>query len=320
MRRLIAALFAAAVLFIATPAMAQGTNDNSFSGSFEALDQELVNLEASLSESSEKADKKRLKAVKKARKAIAKEADDLGDDMKTAGKVAKAIEKGFKDEFLALRVSEAAEDLPGLLLDLIDDLRQLLQANLQDLNAALDGLTAKGQKKVQKALDKADAVLDNVGEDFVSKIAKAYSKAYKSWAKGQKAVDKDPGPDLGFTVKINGKKKNDAGEVNFLYTPQTGLLVAQGANLDLGGYNISFTPVTVNGTGTFALSTGSVLIISLPPDNYTLNSGSVTITALDTESRRIAGTFEFTVDGVLPTTGSLTISGTFDVVYENGGI
>jgi ElaB/YqjD/DUF883 family membrane-anchored ribosome-binding protein len=321
MHKLLMAAIAVGALFVAEPALAQGTNDNSFSGHFEQVDQELVNLEASLSDSSERADKKRLKAVRKARKAIAKEADDLGDDMKTASKVAKTLEKGFKDEFAALRTGEAAADLPDLLLELVDDLFSDLDELLLDLEESLAGLSDKGVTKVQKALDKASGTIET-GDDqeSLSKVAKLYFKAYKAWAKGQKTIDKDPGPTIDFTVKIDGKKQVNPVEVNVVFTSETGLLVVIVSNTDLGGYNISFTPEEVDGTGTYDISTASALLIDIPPDNYSGQSGSLTISTLDTEARRIAGSFQFTADGVGGTTGSVTVTGTFDISYVDGGV
>ena len=313
MRRLVLSLSLSAAALLGA---ADSTRAN-FSATDGDLREELDFRTEFLASSTDKAEVKQYKAVLKALKFMDKTADDLGDDIKTAGKVRKTLAKAFPDEF-----STAGFDvsLGDSCRSLFIALQSLVEADLDDLSGDVSALSPKGQTKVNAALAAAGLALDAVDQQFQDEWAKLLAKAYKSWVKGRKTADKDPGPPVGLSITVDGKAFKPNGDtVAIAFNEVAGLLVFTASKTGLPAYNLSVTPGAVFSTGSVGVSVASWNVIALPPKNYLItDGGTFEVTALDNEANTISFNFSFTAPGVNGTTGSVTISGSYSGPFTSG--
>ena len=267
--------------------------------------------------------KKQQKAVLKGIAFLEKPADDLGDDLKNAGRIGKLLVKAYPAEFggIPLHVGPAAVlDLGDVVTTLAADLEVLVQADFDDLSGALAGLSLKGQAKVQAALDKAALGL---GQDWPSDQVldhiKALGKAWKSIAKGGKTAARDPGPDLtgGFVATVDGKAYRPTA-VAVAFVEGAGVLNVGTGRTGNPTLTLSFAAGGITGAGTFSIGESNYIVAKLPPETYLGDSGTLTVTALDTAADTISFTFSFTAPGVGLTGGSVTVTGSYTGPYVPG--
>ncbi len=310
---------AAVVAAVALAAVASTALAHSFSGHLVPLEDELaLRRDEDFGGTLDSVAKKRLKAVVKSLALIEKEADDLGDDLKTAGKVSGLLEKVYGEEITLT----AKENLGSLLSDLAASLRSDVANGISALEGRIPGLSAKGAVKVQKAVDKANAAAEGAGAFLPGKtFYKALAKAYKSTAKGVKAADKDSGGggasslsmnigSFAFTggpdTKIEIHGSNDAMQVSasapgpggtwYLYVYVPGVTAADTYALDAGGVTafVNFVPDSGDPTQYDALPGGTLTVTTFDPPN------------------RVAGTFAFPANNA--SAGPTAVSGgTFDI-------
>jgi len=108
----------------------------------------------------------------------------------------------------------------------------------------------------------------------------------------------------------------NAATVVMVGSPASGTLAGGASNVD---NMISITISGITGVGTYALNTGVARFMTVTNPNGTvrwggsnaLSSGSVVITSLTTT--RVKGTYNATLQPSLGATGTMTLSGTFDM-------
>jgi hypothetical protein len=292
-----------------------------FSAAFDTLRTELESRrDGDFGGTLDAARKKQQKAVLKGIASLDRPADDLGDDLKNAGRIGKLLMKAYPAEFggVALRVGPAAVlDLGDVVSTLAYDLEALVQADFDDLSGGLAGLSLKGQAKVQAALDRAALGLgQDWAADQVLDHIKALGKSWKSIAKGRKTAAKDPGPDLtgGFVATVDGKAYKPTAVTVAFSEGAGGMNVGTGkaGNPTL---TLTFAATGITGTGTFSIGEASYIVAKIPPDTFLGDTGTLTITALDTTAKTITFTFSFTAPGVGLTGGSVTVSGSYTGPY-----
>jgi hypothetical protein len=268
--------------------------------------------------------KKRQKAVLKSLVLIAKEADDLGDDIKIAGTVAGLLQKVYAEEFSVPGSHE------GLVGDELSGLQETLEGFVgdayDDLEGRVESLSEKGVAKVQKALDKALASLDaSADEETGTKPAfLQLGKAWKSVAKGAKSADKDPGlgiSTLSMTVGGDAVNGDEFAKVEIHKSGNVFQLSADGPRGAGPGHAALLLAVPgVTGPGTYALTGDGVTCFvnnqpngfgTEPSQIFNATSGSITITTYNPKGRMV-GTFSFT--GNAQGIGDLDVTnGVFDV-------
>ena len=307
-------IIAAAVVAFGVGTLPLGAHADTFTSDFGALRTELEHRrDDDLSGTLDKTGKKQLKAVLKAIKFLDKDADDLGDDIKTSGKVFKALRKAFAGEF---SVGLHGDSLQSLLEDVFESLQDRVVSDTEDLDLQLGGLSVKGQAKLQVVLDKIEATLGGADTSNFVQWAKAVFKSYKFTLKGSKILDKDPAATVSFNVAIDGVPSNPD-TIAVTYSGVSGTLTIGATREDLGGYLINLVPdAAVFAPGEFGLSSALVTVTTNPPDIFTAESGTLNVTVLDTGTRRIAGNFSFTADS-LQSGGSITVTGSLDVTYTS---
>ncbi|MCK6482035.1 MAG: hypothetical protein HUU06_07800 [Planctomycetaceae bacterium] len=300
------ALAAAGVLATALPASA-----GDFSGLLENLRGELQAREEALAGTTDKVEKKQLKAVQKALKSLDKPADDLGDDIKAAGAAVKGLLKAFPGEF----EPSADSHLGSIYNTLFNAFSLLIEEDLDEVDGDLGGLSEKGRAKAEASLAKALAALGDEDADFgnLPAWAKLLAKAYKEALKAQNIVENDPGPTAGYSVSVDGKKLSPNKETVVVSLNElAGLLVFNASETKLGGFTVQLTPGSVLSTGEKGISVASVLKAELPlPRSYAASSGSFNVTALDNAANTITFTFSFTATGTAGTTGSVNVTGSY---------
>jgi hypothetical protein len=260
--------------------------------------------------------KKELKACQKALATFAKEADDLGDDLKNGGKAIKGLAKAFPSEFTAPGSHDGT--LGPICSAALGDLEDEIADLLDEQDGRTGSLSEKGAAKVLAILEKANAGLDGAGAEDQPAWAKQLLLAYKAALKAAKTADKDLAKIkdvLEFTVNGTTYK---AGVFGIGYDDIIGTLVISGATKSLPAHQISVTPDSfVFAPGTFGVAAGSYNFLGIPPKAYIGTSGTVTVTALDTVAGRVAGTFSFTGNDPLGG-GNATVTGTFNSRYNAG--
>jgi hypothetical protein len=316
-----ATILATGFLLAGSPTAQAAYTDN-----FDDLLTELQTRSIVLSNSTDKVLLKQKKACDKAIKNILKPADSLGDDVKTAGKVAKDLAKAFPGEFITLlSIKTVSTNLSDLIDDLAVELHSEITNEFAELQADVDALPAGSAKtKAQTAIAKAEAALllaetalDNAD------LFKALDTAIKAVVSGQKTVDKannsggggGGGQGLTATITLNGV------DDNWVANQNTGAEWVQGSGiLDIGGERSSGsgTRLTValcsgfNGqTGTYPLQASCGGFMDNGTfDFYPTQSGTLNITKCDAGTHTITGTFSLTAsDG----NKTFTITGSFDL-------
>ncbi|HEU4395945.1 MAG TPA: hypothetical protein VFS92_10295 [Planctomycetota bacterium] len=263
--------------------------------------------------------KKELKAIVKSLLFLGKEADDLGDDLKTAGKVAKALEKGFPEEFAEEEGGgiEIVAPFPGVLDLALDNLQLDVEAALVALEERVPGLNPKAAIGAGKAVL---AALDALDAETTTRSARAKSlvKAFKAVVRGNRIADKNAGGPgggggggggLNITLTIGGVSKSvDAASA--LYVSAIGAISISLTDTGppLSGAGVT---ATIAGSGSYTPAGGSAVVGS---DIYAaIGTGNLTITTFDLGNTRIGGSFTFTASGQGETVGDVEVVCTFDI-------
>jgi hypothetical protein len=312
--------FAAAALLAALAAGGADAPAAPFTAAFDGLRADLeFSRDNDFGEGLDKVLKKQQKAVLKSLAALQKPADDLADDLRTAGKVSKTLDKAFPNEFFPPPglVLLAGESFPASLADALSALEGLVVDGVSALGARLEGLSPKGAAAVTGAVAAANAAL---GVDDASRAerAKNLSKAWKQVLTGTKAADRDDGGGGGgggTTVSGSVTANGSAMDVDVVYC---GFASFQGflqITLTDEGMPVRAASITsatgVAGTGTFGLSLatyneGANIYLAV-------GSGTLTLTTFDPANGRFAGSFSFDAPGQAGTTGSAPVTCTFDI-------
>ena len=266
----------------------------------------------------DKTAKKELKSILKSLLFFAKEADDLGDDLKTAGKIAKALEKGFPEEFAAdpLPGIELVAPFPGVLDLALDGLQFDVEGALASLEARVPGLNPKAALGAGKAVLAALEALDAAAETRSAR-AKLLLKAFKAVVRGNKIADKNAGGGGGgggggganVTLTIGGVSKS-VEAASAIYVSAIGAL---SISLTDTGPPISGAGVTatIAGSGSYTPAGGSAVV---GDDIYAaIGTGTLTITTFDLGNMRVGGSFTFTASGQGETVGDVEVVCTFDI-------
>ena len=313
--RLAVALLACTVLVV-SPVRA-----SPFTSHFDDLGGELAaRRDGDLSGELDKASKQQLKAVLKCLKLLDKDADDLGDDLKTLGKLGGLLEKAFPDEF---QDAEAPLTFGALVSDAAVALDQDVGAALASLLGGLDALSGKAAAKVQALGDKALAALDVVTTPLPAKpFAKSRAKAWKFIKKGNKVAAKDQGGGGGgvssISMELEGTPLTGDASTKIEVHKSGNVLQVSSAFPDGDTtYYLYIYIEGVTGTGTFPLVGGSTTaFVNCVPNVgdgtiYTASAGSLEVTSYD-KKKRIVGSFSFTATH--QSAGSLAIeAGAFDI-------
>jgi len=289
-----------------------------FTDDFDALLAELQSRSVALSNSTDKAEQKQKKACDKAIAAINK-STTLARDIKTAGKVTKALTKVFTNEFAAaasmtLSAVTFSNSLDAIITQLFTDLQSDVQSELNELQTLISGLPDGADKtKALAALAAAQDAIDQAGSATdVKTLVKALTTALKNVLKGQKIASNAGGGGGGACGTITQSTvtmtaSNDAfhaslpipGFAGAEYTQST-MTFSVGGTDGSTGNAVAFTVDSgVNGTGTYTNVSGNYTIGSPPTQTFNITGGSMTINGLDLVGMTACGTGSFTAtDGV----------------------
>ena len=291
-----------------------------YTDNFDALLVELQDRALVLSNSSDKVEQKQFKAVGKALAAINKPADSLADDLKTAGKVAKALAKAFPDEFNGATNSTVVisavfmNDISSLVINLFTDIASDIQDAFDQVQAAALALPdGPGKIKALAALAKAQLGLDLADSATDLKtLLKGLGGAIKGVASTQKAIDKAGGGGgstndmLSATIVIGGTNFNwstDMGGAEWVQS--SGILDIGGTAL---GYQVSAAQCSnfTGNTGDYPLGGSCGGVVDFGSFiSYGAMSGTLHIETFDAMSQSLSGTFAYEAsDGMT----SITVS------------
>jgi hypothetical protein len=295
-------------LFAALSASFISTSRAAFTSHFSDLHDELEVRSAALAGNPDKTAQKQKKACDKAIAAIEKEVDSLGDDLKTAGKVAKTLIKAFPEEFIGGAVADVT-GLQDLLAMVYAGFSGDLQALFDQLQAGVSALPSGGDRdKAQSALDQAETLLGQaVGADFASR-GKLLASALKSITRGLKIVGTGPPPGAGMTATIvdGGISTPWASDVATAeYGQSAGIIDLNGSSFSAHS-SMSVPTFDFTGVGTYPLG-NDVGIYAVMGEFYLIKSGTLVVTTFDVPTTTITATFSFTASN-----GTKTIS------VENG--
>jgi hypothetical protein len=295
---------------------------------FDALRAELLSRSLTLSNSTDKVDQKNKKVIDKAIKAIDKPAKTLANDINTAAKIAKSLAKAFPADFptndtvsvMAPAPTIAGPTLLSLFEDVFSDIATIITDTLTQLSTTVAGLAdSKNKTKAQEAITGAQNALAvaNVADNFKD-VVKALSRAFKFVVAGQKAAAKPTGGGGGgncgtittstvtmtvnsvaWSATMNPPSSFAGGE----YIVSTGFFNVGGTAADGSALGLSVDS-GVTGPGTYPIATNSIYTVGSPPTQiFTVTSGTITITGLNTTSWTTCGTATFSAtDGVTPIT------------------
>ena len=264
------------------------------------------------------AQKKELRAILKALKTLDKVAESVGDDIQTAGKVAKTLEKAFPAEFAPGVVLTLGDRMQGAL----NFLHTLVNSDFGDLQDRQPGLVdSKSISGVQKALDDATRGFDAYAAASIqSKSTRGLLEAWNAIQKGIAIADRDSGgggTNPFMTATVQG--------VAFTAIAPSAEIQTSGNGLQIFGTDGAFPAahrtvyllvLGVTGTGSFSVLTpGSEGNLQEYPINnntpviYPVTAGTLTVTTFDPPNR-VAGTFFF--DATAPAARTVT-NGEFDI-------
>lgn len=289
------------------------------------FDDLLVELQARsviLEGSTDPVERRQKKACDKSIAAIMKEADSLADDLKTQRKVALTLTRAFPDELARGFAPGGAipGDLDVLLGGSFDGLLADVQADLDALQTSIDALPAGPAKdKAQAQADlAADLIADANAAVSHADAAKILGAANKAVVKGEKIVAHGSGgggcnSGSSLSMLIDGQPFTAAvagGE----YVTSDGLFAVGGQT---GGSTYDAVAIIllngVSGTGTYALDLHSSFVRGAtytgpPAEVFTVTTGSITITDLNTGNHYAKGTFFFTAVGTFGTTDTINVT------------
>lgn len=297
------------------------TAQAAYTDNFDDLLTELQTRSVVLSNSTDKVLLKQKKACDKAIKTILKPADSLGDDVKTAGKVAKDLAKAFPNEFITLlSIKTVSTNLADLIADLAVGIQSDISNALVTLQSDVNALPAGNTKtKAQAAVTQAQAALLLAANALdYGVLYSALKTATKALANGQKAVASGTsggGQSLTATISSNGTNDNWVADQNTgaEWVQSTGILDVGGDRSSGGGTHLTVALCSgFNGqTGSYPMkdSCGGYWDASTFTF-YGVQSGTLNITKCDVGTHTITGTFSFTAsDG----NKTFTITGSFNL-------
>ena len=258
--------------------------------------------------------KRQQAAILKSLAALDKPADDLGDDLKTAGKVARALEKAFPQfaEPSDALVLLAGDPFPGAVDDALSSLNADVVAAIGDLAGRAGFLSEKGAAKVAAAVGAANAALA-VETPTRFQRAKSLGKAFGQVVKGHKAADKDSRrgpPNFDGSVTVDGSPF-EPNQVLCSLDQATGIftLTFNRASNPPSSVMLTSSPGLPGSGIDHPLASGSFsegLVL------YIGTAGTMNLTTYDPAHGIFEGTFSFTANGI-GFEGSVTVTGTFSV-------
>ncbi|MEI6084919.1 MAG: hypothetical protein WCS70_11530 [Verrucomicrobiota bacterium] len=269
-----------------------------YTDSFNALIAELNARAATLSNSVDKTEQKQYKTILKTLAALNKPTDDLGDDIKSAGKIAKSLAKAFPNEFTSVATLSVLTqtNLATLVDGVFSNLTNEVQGSLNDLAAAIAALPPGSAKdNAQAAYDDAVALLNQGAADF-SAFSKILASTLKAIVKGIAASQATGGGGgggggggAGVQCKIDGANFNSLVDVN-IYVNLTGELSISGSTLQR---SVTIIAENVTAPGNYAATGGQVIEIGTGVAHSTLISGTVHIATFNLAQQKATGSFTF---------------------------
>lgn len=293
-----------------------------FTDNFVNLISDLQSRAATLSNSTDKVEKKEFTTIQSVLKTLeGKNSTSLATDISNLGSVDKALAKEFPDD------ATFGADLETALEGLVGD----VQTGLDATQTTLDGLGDTAcATKAQTALDGASnqVVVALAATDFAT-ASKLLGTALKSGLKVEIAAAKcsstsggggsGGGTTSGDFMKatISGAFSLDFDAEDFVtatYGPSAGLFTIVGAVANFHGTAIDITVLNgVTVPGTYAIFSGSNLDRGSPSSDYGSANGTITFTTFDPTNQKAAGTFSFTATAtnsaaITVSNGSFTVS------------
>jgi hypothetical protein len=293
-----------------------------FTDNFDVLRNELSARSAALSSSPDKAELKKKKTCDKVIATIDK-STSLSGDIKTAGKISKSLAKAFPDEFSVTTLAAVtfSNNLPALISGVFSGFVDGVGAQLDDLQATIDGLPAGSAKeKSQELHDAAEAFLTQDGGTLDFTLAtKSLTSALKDVLKGVKATTSGNGGggsvgNATLKCSIDGKSFTALG-AGGTYVSLTGQFDVLGGTAQKG---VNVTVYNVTGPGTYPAEPGCYVLDLSSVTTYGNNvTGTVTFTTLDFGTKKAIGTFSFSADqSTPPGSGHVDVtSGQFNVDF-----
>ena len=289
----------------------------SFTGALDNLAEELAfRRDNDFTGTLDKTQKKQKAAVLKSLKQLDRPADDLGDDLKTAGKVAKLLEKAYTEEFAAPGILLTLGGLTDAALDALDEEVGAFRASVEEGLAALSG---SALAKAQALLDKADAEREaSLLATTRAARAKGLAKAWSLLSKAMKIIEKaggGPGAE-GLTAEIDAVPyAASTWQASVATGSQSFLILATSGEYPAARTNIFISFEGFDGAGTFSLAGSSSNVQVFAADStqavfHGVDTGTITVTVYDPPNR-IAGTFSMTTAS---DPGTLVVTdGKFDI-------
>jgi hypothetical protein len=299
-----------------------------FTDHFDELIANLQSRAVTLSNSTDRVEKKQFKAIQKSLKTLeAKSSDSLATDIKNLGKVAKSLAKAFPEDFALAAPSSAKilEATPDSLSTILEAVLQAFIAEVQEfidtVQATLDALDSSSCKT--KAQSTLTIAADLVGQasattDFATAarlLASGLTSALKAEAKaGNCSAGGDPDPAGDFIkATISGSLNLNFATSETFPIPSATFVQAPGLSVfDLTGvdhsgfYAIVIKVINVAGPGTYPLFDAAV---SGPNAGYGFAIGTITFSTFDLAQQKLVGTFSFTAKQSPSGSGSVTVSG-----------
>ena len=275
--------------------------------------------------------KKLIKTLQGALKTIAKTKTNYVAGAKTLATLNKTFARTSLSNDFSILIEATATLYVNVFEDSLDDLEDRL-------DAAFPG---KANEAARKALAKFEAAIQNANTNANFLLAlKALGVAAKAEIAADKATDKAedaPAPPNGFTANINTSDEHFTFNpkpifVNAGYTAGTKILnlavaeIKPGSVIQTRTFNLLLS-VPNEGLNTYNLSTSPNVFVctygsyrtsfSNPNpvgESYSADSGSISLT-INTTTRLVYGTFNFTGNGDDNGSKTGTISGSFSITY-----
>jgi hypothetical protein len=273
-----------------------------FTDNFDALIAELNNRAAVLTNSTDKLEMKQGKVCVKVLKTLAKDSQSIVTDLKTAGKVAKTLQKAFPAEFGTNTVAGAAAAMPvestslgELIAQLFAEFETEIGSALTTLQELVAGFPAGSLKDQATALIEQGLALLAEAEasgDY-SQIAKLLADAIDDILRQLELyLGTLANGDNTMTATIGGAAfEGICAGVNDTASGRLGL---GGVAPDLSGL-VTLVTSNATGIGTYPLAEGTMFQDLTTGITYADNvTGTVTFVAIDLAAGTAAGVFEFT--------------------------